>query len=307
MSKRISYVVVMALLAALPLAAQGRKAKAPAAGEGKLRIIAFGAHPDDCDGRAGGTGAKWAALGHHVKFVAVTNGDAGHQSQGGGALAARRRAEAAEAGRRAGIEAYETLDNHDGELVPSLEVRKQIIRKIREWNADIVLGPRPNDYHPDHRYTGMLVQDAAYMVTVPNICPDTPALRKNPVFFYFQDGFQRPNPFRPDVVVAIDDVAGKKLAMLDAHTSQMYEWLPWHDGALDQVPKDPEARKQWLSTRYAARGKVTPALLEELKKWYGAQADSIKTVEAFEICEYGQRPAREQLLRLFPFFPESPK
>ena len=307
MSKRILCVVVMALLAALPLAAQGRKAKAPAGGEGKLRIIAFGAHPDDCDGRAGGTGAKWAALGHHVKFVAVTNGDAGHQSQGGGALAARRRAEAAEAGRRAGIEEYETLDNHDGELVPSLEVRKQIIRKIREWNADIVLGPRPNDYHPDHRYTGMLVQDAAYMVTVPNICPDTPALRKNPVFFYFQDGFQRPNPFRPDVVVAIDDVAGKKVAMLDAHTSQMYEWLPWHDGNLDQVPKDPQARKEWLSTRYAARGKVTPALLEELKKWYGAQADSIKAVEAFEICEYGQRPPREQLLRLFPFFPESPK
>ncbi len=302
--------IVAALLAALPLAAQGRKAKAPAAAagaEGKLRIIAFGAHPDDCDIRAGGTAAKWAALGHHVKFVAVTNGDAGHQSQGGGALAARRRAEAKEAGRRIGIDDYETLDNHDGELVPSLDVRKQIIRKIREWNADMVLAPRPNDYHPDHRYTGMLVQDAAYMVTVPNICPETPSLRKNPVFFYFQDAFQRPNPFRPDVVVSIDEVFDKKLSMLDAHVSQVYEWLPWHDGALDKVPKDPEARKEWLRGSYAGRGRVSPALREELKKWYGGKADSIQIVESFEVCEYGERPSREQLLRMFPFFPDSPK
>jgi LmbE family N-acetylglucosaminyl deacetylase len=162
MLKRLVLISVAFVVAAVPLAAQRRKAAPPpAAADGKLRIIAFGAHPDDCDGRAGGTGAKWAALGHHVKFVAVTNGDAGHQSQGGGALAMRRRAEAREAGKRIGIDEYETLDNHDGELMPSLEVRKQIIRKIREWNADIVMSPRPNDYHPDHRYTGVLVQDAA--------------------------------------------------------------------------------------------------------------------------------------------------
>ena len=200
--------------------------------DGKLNIIAFGAHPDDCDQRAGGTAAKYAALGHRVRFVSVTNGDAGHQTEGGGALAARRRAEAQEAGRRIGIE-YVVLDNHDGELVPSVDVREQIIRQIRQWNADLVLAPRPNDYHPDHRYTGVLVQDAAYMVVVPNIAPDTPALRKNPVFMYFQDGFQRPNPFSPDVAVSIDDVIEKKIDMLDAHVSQFYEWLPWVAGNLD--------------------------------------------------------------------------
>src|SRR6185295_2302759 len=173
--------------------------------DGKIRVIAFGAHPDDCDIRAGGTAAKFAALGHPVKFVSVTNGDAGHQSEGGGALAKRRRAEAIESARRLGI-TYEVLDNHDGELLPTLKVREQIIRQIRQWKADIVLAPRPNDYHPDHRYTGVLVQDAAYMVVVPNICPDTPPLRKNPVFLYFQDGFERPNPFRADVAVDIDSV-----------------------------------------------------------------------------------------------------
>src|SRR5438093_2882671 len=216
----------------------GASALAQAPASGTLRIIAFGAHPDDCDQKAGGTAAKWAAQGHQVKFVAVTNGDAGHQTEGGGALARRRRAEAAEAARRFGIVEYDTLDNHDGQLVPSVDVREQVIRKIRQWRADIVLAPRPNDYHPDHRYTGVLVQDAAYMVVVPNVTPDTPPLRKNPVFLYYEDRFQKPAPFRPDVVIAIDDVWDKKVAGLDAHVSQVYEWLPWVDGKLDSVPKD---------------------------------------------------------------------
>jgi LmbE family N-acetylglucosaminyl deacetylase len=267
--------------------------------DAKLRVIAFGAHPDDCDVRVGGTAAKLAALGHAVKFVSVTNGDAGHQSEGGGALAARRRAEAAEAGRRLGIEEYQTLDNHDGELLPTLEVRNQIIRLIRQWNADVVLGPRPNDYHPDHRYTGVLVQDAAYMVVVPNVCPDTPALRKNPVFMYFQDDFQRPSPFRPDISVAVDDVYEKKVAAMDAHVSQFYEWLPWVDGRLQEVPKDRAERLKWLSTwRY---NDITPAIRASLVKWYGAERGSkVREVEAFEICEYGRQPNEAELRKLFP-------
>src|SRR4029077_18651253 len=157
----------------------------------KIRVIAFGAHPDDCDIRASGTAALFAAAGHAVKFVSVTNGDVGHQTLHGTALAERRLGEAKESARRLGIE-YEVLNNHDGELLPTLEVRKQIIRQIRLWNADVVLAPRPNDYHPDHRYTGVLVQDAAYMVVVPHMVPEAPALRKNPVFLYYEDNFQRP-------------------------------------------------------------------------------------------------------------------
>ena len=268
----------------------------------KLRIIAFGAHPDDCDLRAGGTAARWAALGHQVKFVAVTNGDAGHQTEGGGALAKRRRLEAQEAGRRFGIAEYETLDNHDGELVPSVDVREQVIRRIRQWDADVVLGPRPNDYHPDHRYTGVLVQDAAYMVVVPNICPDTPPLRKNPVFLYFQDGFERPNPFRADVAVDIDGVLAVKVKALDAHVSQFYEWLPWVDGNLDQVPKGPVERLEWL--RRTGTGTPLAATVKEaLRRWYGPKGDAVRNAEAFEMCEYGRRPTEEDLRRLFPFAP----
>src|SRR3954468_20521295 len=186
-----------------------------------IRIIMIGAHPDDCDQGGGGTAILFAKMGYAVKFVAVTNGDAGHQSMKGEALAKRRLAEAREAGKRFGVQ-YDVLDNHDGELLPTLEVRLQIIRKIREWNADVVIAPRPNDYHPDHRYTGVLVQDAAYMVAVPNVAPETPALKKNPVFLYFQDHFQRPNPFRPDVAIDISKVFLQKVHALDAHESQMY-------------------------------------------------------------------------------------
>ncbi len=266
--------------------------------EGKLRVIAFGAHPDDCDIRAAGTAAKFHAMGYAVKFVSVTNGDAGHQSEGGGALAKRRRAEAEESGRRLGI-VYEVLDNHDGELLPTVNVREQIIRRIRQWKADIVLAPRPNDYHPDHRYTGVLVEDAAYMVVVPNICPDTPPLYKNPVFLYYQDHFQKPAPFRPDVAIDIDDVWDRKIDALDAQVSQFYEWLPWVDHKLDQVPKDPAARKQWLAQMRDAE--ITPAVRQALEKWYGPEhAAKVQHAEAFEICEYGAQPSDDELRKLFP-------
>src|SRR5215469_12283724 len=216
-----------------------------------VRVIAFGAHPDDCDLGAGGLAAKYVALGDKVKFVSLTNGDAGHQSQHGEELARRRRAEAQEAGRRIGIE-YEVLDNHDGKLLPTLEVHEQVISGIRQWKADIIIAPRLNDYHPNHRYTGVLVQDASYMVIVIALVPDTPPLSRNPIFLYYSDRFTRPQPFRPDIVISIDDVFDKKIDMLDAHVSQFYEWLPWTEGMLQQVPKDQGERKKWLAT--SARG-----------------------------------------------------
>lgn len=286
------WVLALMLVAVSPLSAQDQS---------RLRVIAFGAHPDDCDLKAGGLAAKYAAAGDLVKFVSLTNGDAGHYAEGGGALAKRRREEAIEAGRRIGI-VYEVLDNHDGELMPTLSLRRQVIQEIREWHADIVIAPRPNDYHPDHRNTGIVVQDAAYMVTVPNIVSDMPALRKNPVFLYFSDHFQRPQPFRPDIVVSIDDVYDKKIDMLDAHVSQFYEWLPWHDGKLNHVPKDPEARKQWLRSQRSSQ--VPPEWTASLKKWYGAQAATIHHAEAFQITEYGHQPSDAEIRKLFPFFPK---
>jgi LmbE family N-acetylglucosaminyl deacetylase len=267
-------------------------------GRDKVRIIMIGAHPDDCDVNSGGTAAIFSKMGYAVKFLSVTNGDAGHQTMKGIALAKRRYAETQEVAKRLGI-TYDVLDNHDGLLLPSLEVRLQIIKKIREWNADVVIAPRPNDYHPDHRYTGVLVQDAAYMVAVPNVAPGTPALHKNPVFLYFQDNFQRPNPFRPDIAVDITDVNEQKNFALDAHVSQVYEWLPWIGHYLSEVPKGKEERIKWLATKWEEP--ITAAIRASLAKWYGEEkAALVKYAEAFEICEYGLQPDEAEIRRLFP-------
>lgn len=264
-----------------------------------LRVVVIGAHPDDCDQDAGGTAILFSQLGHQVKFVSVTNGDAGHHEMGGGMLAQRRKSEAEEAGRRFGIAEYVVLSNHDGELVPSLEVRLQVIREIRKWNADIVIAPRPNDYHPDHRYTGVLVQDAAYMVAVPNIAADVPALKKNPVFLYGYDHFQRPNPFRPDIAVDISSVFEQKVDALDAHVSQFYEWLPWIGGYVAEVPTGAAERKQWLAKR-SVRSPSAEAK-SSLEKWYGKErAAKATNVEVFEICEYGRQPSEAEIRQLFP-------
>jgi LmbE family N-acetylglucosaminyl deacetylase len=266
-----------------------------------LRIIAFGAHPDDCELKVGGAAAKWAAAGHKVKFVSVTNGDIGHPEMAGGQLARRRIAEVQEAAKILGIET-QVLDHHDGELMPTLEIRKQLIRLIREWKADIVISPRTNDYHPDHRYTGVLVQDGAYMVAVPNICPDTPPLKRNPVYLYMWDHFQKPNPFAADVIVNIDDTIEKKVDALSVMPSQWAEWIPWISGYLSEVPKDPAKVRPWIKDRFRKRYAGTIKLYpNETAAWHGNEAADIKYIEAFELCEYGRQPSEEELRALFSF------
>ena len=274
------------------------------AAEAPLRIICFGAHPDDCELQAGGVASMWAAKGHKVKLVSVTNGDIGHWRDAGGPLALRRKAEVEAAAKILGI-ATEVLDIHDGELLPTVENRREITRLIREWKADMVLGPRPNDYHPDHRYTGVLVQDAAYMVTVPFFCPDVPHLKSNPVFLYYPDSFQKPNPFRPEVAVSIDSVIEKKLDALGVIVSQFAEGGA--NGSADSLPADPEKQKlrhQEVRDGFAKRNQsVADRFRAKLEEGYGEdRAAKIKYAEAFEICEYGRRPDKAELARLFPFF-----
>jgi LmbE family N-acetylglucosaminyl deacetylase len=288
--------------AAPPAAETAQPAAAPPAGDGKLRVIAFGAHPDDCELKAGGVAALWAAQGHHVKFVSVTNGDIGHWGMAGGPLARRRTNEVQRAAKILGIDTL-VLDIHDGELLPTLGNRRTLTRLIREWKADVVLAHRPNDYHPDHRYTGILVQDAAFMVTVPFFCPDVPYLTKNPVFLYYSDRFQRPNPFRADVVVGIDDVIEKKLAALETLVSQFYEGGA--GGTSSFVPKDPagqeaharKVRQMFLDRSLGVARMYRNKLIEIYGKERGQQ---IQHAEAFELCEYGSQPSPAALRKLFP-------
>lgn len=276
-----------------------------------LRIICFGAHPDDAEYKNGGTAALWAQQGHKVKLVSVTNGDIGHFEMAGGTLAQRRTAEVKAAAKILGVES-EVLDIHDGELLPTLENRKKIVKLIREWKADLVISHRPWDYHPDHRYVGVLVQDAAFMVTVPYFCPDVPRLKKNPVFMYSSDGFQKPYPFRPDVVVAVDNVFDQKLKAVAQLVSQSLEGGA--GGSPERAAKVPPAnppelrvehiRPSWSRRQSSEANKYRTELIGIYGEDVGKK---IKYAESFELCEYGSRPNKKMLLKLFPIEASIPK
>ena len=288
---------VLLLFAALFLSVPYIAAQEP------LRIIVFGAHPDDAEINVGGTAALWAQMGHKVKFVSLTNGNKGHHIMQPRELAARRAREIESARQILGIEASIALNNNDGELMPTLENRFEVIRLIAEWNADIVISHRPNDYHPDHRYTAILVQDAAYMVGVPQMLRGGAPMRKTPLFLYMPDRFQKPNPFSPDIVIDITSVAQKKADGIMAHESQVFEWLPWVGGWDNQLPADPAARRRFVAERYLARSAID-RYRDVVSNWYTpAQIQNIRYVEAFEICEYGLMPSRERIKQLFPMLP----
>ncbi len=267
----------------------------------KLNILVIGAHPDDPDIKVGGTAIKWIEQGHNVVLVSVTNGNAGHHELTADQLERARRDEARRAGEVIGAK-YVVLDINDGELMPTFENRLMIIRLIREHKADIVITHRPYDYHPDHRYTGQLVLDAAYMVTVPTIVPHIPHLERNPMFLYMSDRFTQPTEFKPDVCVDIDDVVEKKLDMIHQHTSQMYEWLPYNQGILDQVPEGEQERRAWMGERRKG-GFTAGPYRDKLIELYGRQrGTSISYAECFQDSEYGIRLTKENRSRYFPFF-----
>jgi LmbE family N-acetylglucosaminyl deacetylase len=237
-------------------------------------------------------------------MVSLTNGDAGHQTLRGPELARRRRSEAAAAGAIIGA-TYDVLDNHDGQLMPTLENRQSVIRLIRSFRPDLVLTHRPNDYHPDHRYTSQLVQDAAYMVTVPAIVPDAPHLPRDPVIAYLPDDFQKPYPFQPSVVVDVGGVLDQMVAMLHCHQSQFYEWLPYNRCRLDEVPATDAERRQWLAVSVRARHRAQAERCRDLiRRIYGpGREGQVQYVEAFEPCEYGAPFDEVARRRLFPLVP----
>jgi N-acetylglucosamine malate deacetylase 1 len=266
-----------------------------------LRIIAFGAHPDDAELKASGVAAMWAARGHKVKFVAMTNGDVGHFEMAGGPLARRRKAEVEECARILGIET-EVLDIHDGELMPSLENRRTVARLIREWQADIVLSHRPNDYHPDHRYTGVLAEDSAVLVVAPFFTPDTNPTPRNPVFMHYSDDFQQPTPFRADIVVPIDSAAEKKWACVSAMPSQFGDKDSWQGRTLPNVPAGDAERKAYLLDLFKQRNvAVADKYRERLTALHGAdRGGKARYAEAFELCQYGRQAAIDELKKMFP-------
>jgi LmbE family N-acetylglucosaminyl deacetylase len=269
------------------------------------RILILGAHPDDADIKAGGTAAFWCARGFTVRLVSLTDGRAGHHLNPGPALAARRKAEADAAAAIIGA-TYEILDIPDGELDDRLEYRHRVIRLIRRFRPDVILTHRPTDYHPDHRFAGLLVQDAAYLLTVPAICPDVPHLADVPVILYFSDSFTKPYRFEPSVVVDIEPTLDQVVGMLHCHASQFYEWLPYNAGHPDEVPSEDQARRTWLGERFRDRIRPLADRYRDLVvRTFGPdRGPSVRFIEVFEESEQGSllAPARA---RLFPFLPQA--
>ncbi len=265
------------------------------------RFLIIGAHPDDPDLMFGGCAVKLTKQGHKVKFVACCNGNAGHYDMSPDKLAERRKNEAFKSGEIAGLEEYEVLDNDDCKIIPSLENRERLTAIIREFKPDVVISHRVYDYHPDHRATAQLVQDTAYLVSVPLFCPDTLIPEINSIYMFSYDRFKKPYPFSPDIAVAIDDVLDEKVEMINCHESQFYEWLPYNRGKLEDIPKTWEERKKYLKDNWLKYYLVqTEIIRKNLLVRYGEKASSIKYVESFELSEYGRQPEKGELNELFP-------
>lgn len=283
-----------------------------------MNVLMIGAHPDDCELRCSGLALKYVRDGHRVRFLSMADGSGGHHILNRAEIAARRWNETREAAKVLGVE-YDVWNIPDCELEADIRTRERLIRYIREFKPDIVFCHRPNDYHADHRNSGLLVQDASYLLIVPNYCSDSPAMKEMPVIVFFQDNFKNP-PFNPDIVIATDDVVEEKFRMLDKHVSQVYEWLPYTNGTLDQVPIDPAARYAWLhgdpvtpntpdelvvngtiqgyNRRFAlAASKYRDKLIER----YGEKGKTVCFAEAYEISEYGTQLTEETAKKLFPY------
>jgi LmbE family N-acetylglucosaminyl deacetylase len=269
-----------------------------------VRLLILGAHPDDAEFHAGGLATLWAQRGGIVKIVSVTNGEAGHHAQPGPGLVERRRREAAAAAAQIGA-ASEVWDFPDGRLEPSLELRWRVIREIRQFAPDLVLTHRTCDYHPDHRAVGQAVQDASYLVTVPSLVREVEALRCDPVVAYMPDRFTKPAPLQGDVVLDVGEVLERILDMLACHESQVFEWLPFNQGLLADVPADASGRRAWLRSWVLDRLRPqADRYRSQLLATYGPERGArVEWAEAYEISEYAAPLTPELRRRLFPFLP----
>lgn len=269
----------------------------------QLRLLLIVAHPDDAEARCGGLMAMYRKAGHLVKWISVTNGDAGHHEISGPELAKIRLRESKNAAAVIGADC-EVWDAADGCLEPTLEMRWEVIRAIRAFQPDLVLTHRTCDYHPDHRAVGQLVQDASFSVTVPALVPDTPALRKDPVIAYMADPFTRPVSLRADIAIKVDSYLDTIIEMFTSHESQVFEWLPYIMKISDPVPIDEEGKKCWFQKHFISKfyQRVADDYRAELISTYGSKTGArVWFAEVYEISEYA-RPLDDELRnRLFDF------
>jgi LmbE family N-acetylglucosaminyl deacetylase len=188
------------------------------------------AHPDDAEFTLAGTVAAWVQAGCRVTYVVCTDGNAGSHEPGmtPGRLAEIRRAEQRAACATLGVAEVLFLGYDDGQLQPTLELRRDLVRTIRQQKPDVVLTSDPTRYfsgdyyinHPDHRAAGQAALDAvAPASAMPLLWPETgEPHRVHRVYVYGNS--------EPNVWIDISDTVEVKIAALKQHASQMGEWDP---------------------------------------------------------------------------------
>jgi len=191
------------------------------------RILTIYAHPDDAETMAGGTLIKWAREGHAITMCLVTDGDKGTSDPRDTreAVIARRRAEQERAAARLGATVL-TLGYEDGVLQPTLELRRDLVRVLRQVRPDIVLANDPTMWfrhrqyinHPDHRAAGQAALEALYpAVKKPGIFPELLAQGYAP--HVVEEVWLGPTG-EPDTWIDIADVFEEKVALICEHASQ---------------------------------------------------------------------------------------
>jgi LmbE family N-acetylglucosaminyl deacetylase len=266
----------------------------------KLNVIVIFAHPDEGEIYAGGISAIYSKLGHRVKFLSLTNGDAGHWSMDPAELAKRRYREAMESKRILGLTDYEILDYHDGKLANSKEIQKIVAAKIEEWNADLVILFYPitsvKGGHNDNMQAGHIVKDAASMLN----------MKIMPAFLFMRDYFTTDFSHIPDIAINIGEVWDTKLLAMKAHESQVVESNPHADGVLDEVLKSEAKRQEYLFYNSYPYSRVTPDIKLALEKWYGREeSEKIEWAEAFQFAEFGKQIDDNSIKVLFPMLGNS--
>jgi len=253
----------------------------------QYRFLIVGAHPDDMELLGGGFALRMRKKGHRVMFLSMTDGSAGHQTMTREALAQRRKEETEALAKIYDIE-YQIMPIEDGRLEATVENREALIRKIRGFAPHMILTHRTVDYHPDHRACGQLVMDCSYLVKVPLICPDAPCPGHTPVIMSFWDRFALPVPFRPDVLVPIDDVVEQKIDGILCHVSQFYEWLPYANGW-----KDMAAAKTFEEKTACLRERMHVRFSNNVRLYPDLIPEGVQYAEAFQWNEYGAQLTEE--------------
>jgi LmbE family N-acetylglucosaminyl deacetylase len=220
------------------------------------RILAVFAHPDDAEIAVGGTLAKWAAAGHEVHLLILTNGDRGSQDAGRdrAEIAATRAEESRAAGEILGLASVRIFPIHDGELENTAEVRADVVRVIRELRPSTVVSCDPTAWffehryynHSDHRTAGVIALDAVFPgAGNPHFFSEhlTEGLEPHDVSDIWLGWTNEPN-HREDITGFLR----RKIDALAAHVSQLAEGIAFFE---DELEKEAKAEGESLGVEHA--------------------------------------------------------